>query len=189
MLSGPQTYQVHTFASSQPSTDTLLPLADTHLWLLLPSTSSLALTASLQLRKHWCCPRGVLSTFAPSNRTVTWIRCPSRWASSRVMNVKEGEFMGRLCRLLSLLWAMGPPQPHWVMSPPHSQVPCTKGRALSLQTLTHFSINGFLNATHAWNKPLTTGPPPDLPSPALLIRPPAPAVLSGMLQERLTAAG
>lgn len=73
---------------------------------------------------------------------------------------------------------MGPPQPHWLMSPPHSQVPRAKGRALSLQTLTHFSINGFLNATHAWNKPLTTGPPPDLLSPALLIHPPAPALLS-----------
>lgn len=60
--------------------------------------------------------------------------------------------------------------------PPNSQVPCTKDRAPSLQTLTHFSVNGFPNASHAWNKPLTTGPPPDLPSPALLIRPPAPAL-------------
>ena len=61
---------------------------------------------------------------------------------------------------------------------PHSQVPRTKGKALSLQTLTHFSINSFPNASHAWNKPLMTGPPPDLPSLALLIRPPAPALLS-----------
>lgn len=68
-----------------------------------------------------------------------------------------------------------PPHSRSMLQPPHSQVPRTKVRAPILPTLTHFSINGFPNASHTWNKPLTTGPPPDLPSPALLICPPVPA--------------
>lgn len=60
--------------------------------------------------------------------------------------------------------------------PSHSQVPRTKDRARSLQTLTHLSINSFPNMSHAWNKPLTMGPPLDLPSLALLTRPPAPTL-------------
>lgn len=64
------------------------------------------------------------------------------------------------------------------LQPPHLRVPCTKVRALILPTLTHFSINGFLNTSHTWNKPLTMGPPPDLPSPALLICHPVPVHLS-----------
>lgn len=65
-----------------------------------------------------------------------------------------------------------------MLQPPQLRVPRTKVRAPILPTLTHFSINGFLNTSHTWNKPLTKGPPPDLPSPALLICPPVPVHLS-----------
>lgn len=68
-----------------------------------------------------------------------------------------------------------PPHSGSMLQSPHSRVPRTKVRAPILPTLTHFSINGFPNPSHTWNKPLTMGPPPDLPSPALLICPPVPA--------------
>lgn len=62
-----------------------------------------------------------------------------------------------------------------MLQPPHLQVPRTKVRALILPTLTHFSINGFLNTSHTWNKPLTMGSPPARPpKPSVTHLPPSP---------------
>lgn len=84
--------------------------------------------------------------------------------------LKKGEFMGRVLTGSHLSSA--------TLGRRHT--PHTKDRALSLQTLTHFSINGFPNTSHTWNKPLTTGPPkPGVTHPQP--QPPFP----GMLQEQL----
>lgn len=81
------------------------------------------------------------------------------------------------------LQASGPPPGHGghplhsesMLQPPHLQVPCTKVRALILPTLTHFSINGFLNTSHTRNKPLTMAPPPGPPKPSVTHLPPSPS--------------
>lgn len=54
-------------------------------------------------------------------------------------------------------------------------MPRSKDRALSLQTLTHFSINSSLNTNHTWNKPLTTEPSPRPPKSGVTHLPPSPS--------------
>lgn len=88
--------------------------------------------------------------------------------------LKKGEFMGRMLT--------GSHPSSATLGRHHT--PHTKDRALSLRTLTHFSINGFLNASHTWNKPLTTGPP----KPGVT-HPQSQPSFSGMLQEQLHHCG